>query len=692
MAQPSNSSNPNPAEKPEQKDLQGTPAIKYTDDEVKYATYLQTRLENARSARNTNHDEFDGMTYTQYYESNLKGANSFIAPKKNREDTTFVTGTTRQALLAMTAKINQLNLAPEVKAFDKNDHEDVHTGQAMQDILTKADELDNDDLKKILRQYEMYAQGTVFVEEAWTEEFRTNKQLNDKKWNGQVTDVNWTERLERVFEGCRRNLLPGLNVFLGSIKEFHMEQQPYVFTVDYISYDEAKAQYGEWERWKYVTRDLQRFSQDVPQTIYMNNWRLQVTQKDQVEVIKYQDKWKNEYMVLLNGVMMVPIGFPLPWKYAEYNIVKNVFEIITPYFAYGGSLIKKLKTAQALEDEFWRLAILKTQKSFQPPRSNMTGKLLSSRIFMPGKISPGIDPNQVKTFDENNEGITTSEANMLQMIKQNLHDNSLPQLSQGQDPQGDPSATEIMQLQQEAKSLLGLAVFSAALLEKKLAELRLYDILENWFEPYDTEADEIRGEIRDKYRSASVSASIEGRGKGRRMVKVTDKMPKQSPSILKPDGTPGESEIYDEEERLSQQEGHPVQVIYLNAKEIKSVKYNWFIVVNPREKESSALSKSLFNTMLAGMQQIGQTAQLFPGMNLDFIEERFAEVWDMPADKAFTKQAQATLAGNPMPMPGQGGPAQPPPTPGTGAIPAQIQQGAKAPLQVQKPSLNTMVK
>lgn len=671
-----NEANLNPTQPTEKKELKQVP---YTEDEKKYASYLQQRLQLARDQRNENHDEFDGMTYLQYYESNLKGANSFIAPKKNREDTTFVTGTTRQALLAMIAKISMLNLSPEIKAFDRNDHNDIHTGQAMEDITFKAGELDHDEEKKLLRQYELFSQGTAFVEEIWTEEFISNKKLNTKKWEGQVKGVDWKERLQKSYEGCRRNLIPGPNLYLGSITEFDMEQQPYVFTVDYIPYDEAKALYGDWERWNYVTRDLQPFSGDQPQSIYFNNWRLQTTRKDMVEVIKYQDKWGNEYMNVLNGVMMMPIGFPMPWKYGEYNIVKQVYEIITPYFAYGGSLIKRLKTAQALEDEFWRLAILKTQQSFAPPAGNMTGKVLSSRIYMPGKITQGINPDLIRPLMDS-KGVNQSELAVLKLLKDNMHDNSLPEISQGQSPEGSPTATEVMQLQQQAKILMGLSVFAASMLEKKLAVLRVFNILENWFEPTDTEADEIRKTVKNKYRSASVKASIEGAGKGRRMVKLTDDMPKQEPF-------PGNDDIYNEEEQLSESENQPVRITYLDPKEIKSVKYSWFVEVNPREKESSELSKVLFGNMIQGLEQIGQMAMTAPTVNLDFVQERFAEVWNLPADKAFSKQAQAAL-GAPQ-MPGQPGQPQ---SAAAGVAPAQMTAGVKAPLNTQRPSINTLVK
>ena len=39
--------------------------------------------------RKSPHDGFDGMNCSQYWESNEKGANTLIEPKKNREDSTF---------------------------------------------------------------------------------------------------------------------------------------------------------------------------------------------------------------------------------------------------------------------------------------------------------------------------------------------------------------------------------------------------------------------------------------------------------------------------------------------------------------------------------------------------------------------------------------------------------------------------
>jgi len=654
--------NTNPVLEKEKK-KEGKPM--YNEDEVNYAGYLQRRLMDAKNQRDRTHDEFDGMTYLSYYENNLKLANSHIPPKANKEDVLFVTGTTRQGLLALCAKINQLNLSAEVKAFDKDNRQQVKVGLGMEAIMTKTKQLDMNEEKRALREYELYTQGTAFNEIMWTEEFQLEKNLNTsfKDYKGQVEGIDWTSRLKKCYEGVRCNLLPGPNVYLGNIREYFVHNQPYVFSYDKMNYDEAKAIYGKWERWDYVRKDGSKFTRDTETSMmYYNNWTLREIENNEIEILKYQDEQNNEFMIILNGVMMMPIGFPIPWKSGKYNITKDVYEIISPYFAYGGSMPKRLKSSQALENEFWRLALLKTQKSFFPAYANMTGKVLSQRIFMPGKITNNLNADQLKVIggDKMAEGVTTSEINMIKMLRENNNENSLPEISKGQQPTGDPTATEVVQIQREARVLLGLAIFGAALMEKKVSEVWLDTLLENWFDPEGTVLDEAREMIVDKYRSASVSAPIEGEGRGRRMVELDPE--------LNSDYNP--RDIYNEEEKLSKEESQPVRKIVLNPTELKKADYIWYIEVFPKEKESSELQKVLFDGMVQRIMQ-------FPNANMEWIEEEFAKVWNIPADKAFTKNAMGSLN-------------QPIPPDMMGGVMVNPMGGNAATKIPQKPSINTL--
>ena len=142
--------------------------------------------------------------------------------------------------------------------------------------------------------------------------------------------------------------------------------------------------FGKWDRWENVSKKIKKFDNQY------GNWRLLETEDDYVEIVRYQDKWNNEFVVLLNGVLMTPVGLPLPWGYEDYNIAQQNLEPIHAKFAFGKSLVFRIRNKVAILDEMMRLAVLKTQKSFMPPYVNISGRVLSNRVLMPGKISYGI--------------------------------------------------------------------------------------------------------------------------------------------------------------------------------------------------------------------------------------------------------------------------------------------------------------
>ena len=113
-----------------------------------------------------------------------------------------------------------------------------------------------------------------------------------------------------------------------------------------------------WDRWEYVTRTRQTAANNLGPNIIYNSWRLTEVQKDQVEEIHLQDRWNNEYAILLNGVLMTPVGMPLPWGYDDLNIVQQNLEPFHPFFAYGRSLVKRMKANTAIYDEMLKMGVL----------------------------------------------------------------------------------------------------------------------------------------------------------------------------------------------------------------------------------------------------------------------------------------------------------------------------------------------
>jgi hypothetical protein len=153
--------------------------------------------------------------------------------------------------------------------------------------------MDNDDDKKLRRWYELVGQGDVFVETLWDEKFIKDKKMKGSQtFDGKIGGVTWTTKLNRLFARPTRRVISGLSVFMGSMIQYDMDDQPYAFTVDVKPYEETKASFGQWERWKYVTHDLRPIATATFGMVY-NNWRLTTVEKDRCEIIRYQDPWNN---------------------------------------------------------------------------------------------------------------------------------------------------------------------------------------------------------------------------------------------------------------------------------------------------------------------------------------------------------------------------------------------------------------
>ena len=594
----------------------------YSDEEELYIKNLRGKLESAKNARDTQHQEFDGMDYVTYYDQNERLANTFIKPKENKEDTHFQSGTIRQKLMALLSAVNNLNLSGDISAFDSQGLQVQALGDAMEDIVLKTKELDNDDEKKLMRHYELLKQGSVFVEELWDERMKIEKKMS-KKFSGDIKAADWTKRLKKAFARPSRNIIPGINVYLGDITIYSSTDQPYIFTVDKKPYEVAKLIFGKWERWQNVPKKVSGagvMGTTRGSSVVDPDWRLLETEENYCEIIRYQDKWNNEFAVLINGVLMTPIGLPLPWGYEDYNITQQNLEPIHSKFAYGKSLVFRVRTKVAILDEMMRACILKTQKSLSPPSINNSGRVLSNRIFMPGKILYGVPFDSIRPINaKETEGITRAELEMIKELQQSIDQETVSPTFQGQKTEGGTTATEIIELQRQAKMLLGLTVFAVSMLEWKLEWLRLHNILANWFNAEDQVVDEARKTLRSKFRNVSVERMIEGAGLGRRMVIPTK------------EGIPSPKAIRTAEKSLSKEQGVPIQLIFLDPDEVTSSKLVWMIAVRPKEKKTSETEKLLFREFAADALPLGAS--------IPHLQERFASVWGEDPQKLFPPEA-----------------------------------------------------
>lgn len=606
----------------------------YSDtDKVYLNSFLQGRLERAKRQYEIGYPILNGKTPMQIYDENEKIANTILAPKKNDDDVIVSAGTIEAKLDALLSNIANLDLEAEVFCFDRANNQLNELGTALTDTIQLTEEHDGDDEggdeeKKLLRQRELLKQGTVYVQEEWFRKFETKKKLTED-YNGQFKDWNkWTEALELVFEGPARTLLQGTNVYLGNIKEFFMAKQPFVFALIHQDYDIAKAKYGKFDNWKYVKAGaVPQTSEPQVRSIFDNTWRLSEVQENMVEVILYQDATRDEFQVMINGVAMLPVGFPLSavCPGGTYNIAKQVFRPYGQNFALGKSFVSSgaVKEISALIDEMLKLFVLKTRKSLTPAYINTSSKVISARVLTPGRISMGIPPDALVPIGQEGQGVTTNEFAILKEMGDRIDKSTISNQFAGQQGHAGTTATEVVELQRQAKLVLGLTIIACGLLEKKLGYLRLWNILANWYKPVGTVMQTIEGvrkEI-DVYRNTTRKTAIPHEGMGQRQV-VPVKGAVPSPEDIRA------QEIADEKRY-----GYPIRRIYISAEGIQEAKLRWHIVINPREKETSAFYKLLFREELADVLTL---MQLGSQPNVGGLEDEFAKVYQKDKSKIFT--------------------------------------------------------
>jgi hypothetical protein len=605
---------------------------KEADERLKY---IFDRLDRARRQREEKYDEFDGMDLKEWVEWNAKTANAYVAPKKNASDTQVVLGTAREKMLSIISNVVKMNLDVDFLAFDKHDNEDNDVARAFTDIVKKSNELEGDAMKKILRWLYLLEQGTIFVEEAYVPYTQKRKRPKD---GGKFDPATGAESIEMVEEyltnyQCERNIIDLLGVFLGDIRQPELAKQPYLATRQVMHYDEFMAVYGRWKEAKFVCPGHRK--QEEEDSVPYRDYRMMSDLKDyEVEVIKYQDWWEDEYQIIANGVAMLPVNFWIPWEFEAEgvqgaktsNLTKCVYE---PYqfFAYGKSLMAKVRFDNELLDEILRMLVSKTRQSIKPPTANRTNKVLSPRIFDAGTMWEGIDPTKLAPLI-NHQGVNQSEFNMYKELQAIIDRKTVSPVFQGQQTQGSTTATEILEMQRQARLALGLALFSIQWLEERVAWLRLQNVLNNWMKPVDTEFDEAREVIVNKYRKFAVGNVDVGGRTGTHYIEMTDGVPSQEERLDM------SFAMYDEEKK----QGRAVKRTILSVPLLHYLRYRFQARCNPQERPSDNANKVLFN------DELNQALTYFgPAVNIDFYKKKFAQIWGNDPNEMFTSQNMQAL-------------------------------------------------
>ncbi len=655
-------------------------------DEKKYSLSLFSKIEKMRELRENKYKQFNNLTYSERYDMNREiglGYNDLSvflqsnnADKQLIEASNMSATTPRNKVTAELSHLLQFKYEPDVEAYDKENQLVEHLGENLEHLVVKSREFEKWDEKKIEIYKEFLEQGNVFVMEVFT---KVSKVIHDNggwivgdRIKDYAPDANSLVKYDMLLES---KLFPSKNIYLSNLRQRDIQKQPTVVAYEEVDMDSAKKRFGSWDRWEYIEGmrdikigDAQRINNLVKPTTNNGDYAMTDDQyywsltkpQDEVAILYVFDNINKTYQVIINGVLMLPVGYSL-YEVSPSGmlpIAKGDAEIITG-FAYSKGTIDNTITDSKMSDAVLKSMMSKIIQGAKPTMGNRSGRIIPKDLLYSQRLIAGL---RAEMFDPllpaEARTITDSDNTMYQLLKGVMSDKTVDDTFAGQGVNTD-TATEYMQRQKNTIMKLFGIVLGIMNLEEQLIKLRIFSIMSEWTKPeIDSEFKEIYGKtpegvygvigkeekptIVKKYRELLVENKLkrDGGKKGYVYIKFFGE---DNKDILPQAGQ--ENHYWDllaTENALSKKMGKQVRMEYLNAERLSQLFDFYFKVdVIPKKEDDSQLEAMSFVDMM------GRTAGLFPdALNREGVLREVAEKLDQDPEKIFN----LTLEASPQPM------------------------------------------
>jgi len=594
----------------------------YTDAEVRYRNQILNDLQLAYMQREQPLMELNDMGYSQYYLINRQSDMAYNPPRTNPMDSRIVTGIVHEKDNTIESLITSLNLQPKVRIYDENERDLEDFSTFLTAKLKKS--LIKEQFKEKLSQYirVMISQGDVFIAEQKKKKFEQKKVVI-----GQGDNKKITTKLEELGECNESMLIPNTAVYFPNLMESDLSKQPHVFVVMHMPRGAVEQEFGKFKNWKAVPK----FPTKTTPANVAGNWGdyyLQQPQKDFVEVIMYQSEIKNEYNILINGVLMYPvdeqngecIGYPLTEfsPDGKYTVVKGTNEKI-PFFAYGKSVPMKNEVKESIANELLRIMVHKLRYSSFPTLGNNTDKILTSDIWAPATVIPDIQRKDVEVLFPDMQ-INNADFSFYQLIMSSIDETSVSKSVEGTN-NADITATQYIDQKRENLKKLGIVIDGVMNFLRDFYYLRLIneiELIDNKKKKYSI----AEGRDVEMYESFVSEESIDGMATSVEFNMVDEF-----------NTTP--EDIFKQEFNAQK----PIKSMYIKPKQVKEIikkfKDKMYVdVISEPEGQNQTLLGLLFNTLMAYQNLRGGP---IPNLNFEYLDKIIADNSGFQGNKIFTK-------------------------------------------------------
>ena len=463
------------------------PNYKPNEKKRKTISFINEEVTVFVDQRNKTYTQFNDRTLLQFVDDNDKRLNTFILSRDDQDkegwQANVAMPTVRNKLKKMIAGFALKIPDMAIKAFGDDGSLNIDRAYVA-DNLIKGSYMKNENpvLENFWEIWEAASKGTVFKYEGYLKS--EYKQKFIKSYDIVTGEVESEERTVNAKDECVSVQLPITELFLRDFSINNIQDQPSIAWVKYMSEDEFTKEFGQYKDSKFVELGIPNNDVDTTTFFYSLDGK-EENGKKLIEVIRYYNQLKDQYIIVANGVLL--LDAPLLWRVngeKQYPFAKAIWEpFVDKHFAYGNCLPNILMGEYDIFNTLWNSVLDKEYRSLVRPllvgRANQDQFDLEDEFLDTSTKIYVNDVSQVKPMMTNN--VDNSDIMMIQMVARGIEETapSLPDtLSQKQS-----TAREVVIAEEKLRELKVINQELVADLWRQKYSLRLANIQLNYPQP-----------------------------------------------------------------------------------------------------------------------------------------------------------------------------------------------------------------
>jgi hypothetical protein len=419
---------------------------------------LMSDFNTAQSIRDTTYSEFSSSSsdveedIITFKNKMVKRFNNVIPQPVDDPNQAWRANTvrplTRNKSISIIAHLTNSILYPNVLAQNEDSVVDKDMSNVMRDAVEWVGEQSKYDDFMIKVCYELCYSPAVICEQGYRKVMRQIKEIQDDgKWK--FKDIE-----DEEYNGYFNEVVPIEELYIENIYEPDIQKQGFLIRVKAITYEQAKAKYGDSKNWDYIRPGYINYFDDETGAFY-EQYDEQLRDRLVQEVI-YYNRYADLELRCVNGVLMDDPDRPLQRKDKKYCYAKTGYELFNTKFFYFMPLVAKLMPDQDVIDTLYNMIVDGTYLQTFPPVAIFGRDDIDSSVMQPGNTVAFSDVNS-KMMPLSTGANMTQAMNVLNKVEASASESSQDPLQAGQSQGGTQTKYEIHRLEINAQTVLGLA-------------------------------------------------------------------------------------------------------------------------------------------------------------------------------------------------------------------------------------------